>query len=114
MKIVKSDFPFKVIIEDKTSKAGNPYQAITLMYYEKNLKATCDADKYKPVFINFFNEQDLLRFASLAENAYQSLKDEREKEYLEKKKLLKGVVKPNLPNNNPNQPFLDDDIPFGA
>ena len=30
MKIVKNDYPFKVIIEDKKSKAGKEYQAISI------------------------------------------------------------------------------------
>lgn len=112
MKIVKNDYPFKIIIEDKKSKAGKDYQAISLAFTEKNINATCDADKYKTTFINFFDEKDLLKLSSVAENAYQTLKDAREKEYLEKKKLLNGAVKPNLPETNPNEPFIDDDIGF--
>lgn len=110
MKIVKNDYPFKVIIEDKKSKnTGKEYQAISIAYTEKNNNATCEADKYKTTFINFFDERDLLKLSSVTENAYQSLKAEREKERLEKKKLNAGTVKQNLPENN--QP-IDDDIPF--
>jgi putative lipase involved disintegration of autophagic bodies len=113
MKIVKNDYPFKVIIEDKKSKnTGKEYQAISIAYTEKNNNATCEADKYKTTFINFFDERDLLKLSSVAENAYQSLKAEREKERLEKKKLLNGIVKPDLPKTDPNEPFIDDDIGF--
>ena len=113
MKIVKNDYPFKVIIEDKKSKnTGKEYQAISIAYTEKNNNATCEAEKYKTTFINFFDERDLLKLSSVAENAYQSLKAEREKERLEKKKLLNGAVKPDLPKTDPNEPFIDDDIPF--
>jgi putative lipase involved disintegration of autophagic bodies len=113
MKIVKNDYPFKVIIEDKKSKnTGKEYQAISIAYTEKNNNATCEADKYKTTFINFFDERDLLKLSSVAENAYQSLKAEREKERLEKKKLLNGTVKPDLPKTDPNEPFIDDDIGF--
>lgn len=113
MKIVKNDYPFKVIIEDKKSKnTGKEYQAISIAYTEKNNNATCDADKYKTTFINFFDERDLLKLSSVAENAYQTLKTEREKERLEKKKLLNGIVKPDLPKTDPNEPFIDEDIPF--
>lgn len=109
MKIVKNDYPFKVIIEDKKSKAGKDYQSISLAFTEKNINATCDADKYKTTFINFFDERDLLKLSSVAENAYTELKAERERIRQEMKKLTAGTVKPNLPENN--QP-IDDDIPF--
>lgn len=113
MKIVKNDYPFKVIIEDKKSKnTGKEYQAISLAFTEKNINATCEAEKYKTTFINFFDERDLLKLSSVAENAYTELKAEREKERLEKKKLLNGAVKPNLPKTDPNEPFIDDDIGF--
>lgn len=113
MKIVKNDFPFKVIIEDKKSKnTGKEYQSISLAFTEKNINATCDADKYKTTFINFFDERDLLKLSSVAENAYTELKEEREKERLEKKKLLNGTVKPDLPKTDPNKSFIDDDIGF--
>lgn len=109
MKIVKNDYPFKVIIEDKKSKAGKDYQAISIAYTEKNNNATYEAEKYKTTFINFFDERDLLKLSSVAENAYTELKEERERIRQEMKKLTAGTVKPNLPENN--QP-IDDDIPF--
>ena len=113
MKIVKNDYPFKVIIEDKKSKnTGKEYQSISLAFTEKNINATCEAEKYKTTFINFFDERDLLKLSSVAENAYTELKAEREKERLEKKKLSNGTVKPDLPKTDPNEPFIDDDIGF--
>ena len=53
-----------------------------------------------------------MKGASIFENVYQQIKTEREKERLEKKKLLNGTVKPNLPKTDPNTPFIDDDIGF--
>ncbi len=111
MKIVKNDYPFKVIIEDKKSKnTGKEYQAISIAYTEKNNNATCDADKYKTTFINFFDERDLLKLSSVAENAYTELKEERERIRQEMKKLTAGTVKPNLPEGE----IIDDDIPFSV
>lgn len=113
MKIVKNDYPFKVIIEDKKSKnTGKEYQSISLAFTEKNINATCDAEKYKTTYFNFFDERDLLKLSSVAENAYQTLKTEREKERQEAKKILNGAVKPELPKTNPDETFIDDDIPF--
>ena len=112
MKIVKNDYPFKVIIEDKKSKnTGKEYQAISLAFTEKNINATCEAEKYKTTFINFFDERDLLKLSSVAENAYTELKEEREKEKQAKKATV-GMVKPDLPKTDPNEPFIDDDIGF--
>lgn len=110
MKIVKNDYPFKVIIEDKKSKnTGKEYQAISIAYTEKNNNATCDADKYKTTFINFFDERDLLKLSSVAENAYTELKEERERIRQEMKKLTAGTVKPNLPEG---ETVEDNIIPF--
>ena len=112
MKIVKNDYPFKVIIEDKKSKnTGKEYQSISLAFTEKNNNATCEAEKYKTTFINFFDERDLLKLSSVAENAYQTLKAEREKER-QIKKLTAGMARPDLPKTDPNEPFIDDDIGF--
>lgn len=113
MKIVKNDYPFKVIIEDKKSKkTGKEYQSISLAFTEKNINATCDADKYKTTYINFFDECDLLKLSSVAENAYQTLKAERERIHQEMKKLTTGTVKPDLPKTDANESFIDEDIPF--
>ena len=109
MKIVKKDYPFKVIIEDKKSKnTGKEYQAISLAFTEKNINATCEAEKYKTTFINFFDERDLLKLSSVAENAYTELKEERERIRQEMKKLTAGTVKSNLPEGE----MIDDSIPF--
>lgn len=113
MKIVKNDYPFKIIIEDKKSKnTGKEYQAISLAFTEKNINATCEAEKYKTTYINFFDERDLLKLSSVAENAYTELKEERERIRQEMKKLTAGTVKPDLPKTDPNEPFIDDDIGF--
>lgn len=80
MRIVKKDYPFTIIIEDKISSKGNKYQSIGIGYTEKNPNATCENDKYNTTFINFFDEKDLLKLSSVSENAYRHLKDEREKE----------------------------------
>lgn len=113
MKIVKNDYPFKIIIEDKKSKnTGKDYQSISLAFTEKNINATCEAEKYKTTFINFFDERDLLKLSSVAENAYQTLKAERERIRQEMKKLTAGMARPDLPKTDPNEPFIDDSVPF--
>ena len=112
MKIVKNDYPWTVIAEEKTSKAGNPYIDIAIGFKEKNIKATCEAEKYQTKWSHTVDEGVLLKGASILENVYQTLKTEREKERLEKKKLLNGTVKPNLPKTDPNAPFIDEDIQF--
>ena len=109
MKIIKNDYPFKIIIEDKKSNAGKDYQSISLAFTKKNINATCDAEKYKTTFINFFDERDLLKLSSVAEKAYTDLKEERERIRQEMKKLTAGTVKPNLPEGE----MIDDNIiPF--
>lgn len=81
MKIIKKDYPFTVIIEDKIGKTSlKPYQAISVSYTEKNIHATGEDDKYKTTYFNFFDERDLLKLATTCENAYQRLKFERDKE----------------------------------
>lgn len=74
MKIVKKDYPFTVIIEGKKSKAGKDYISIGIGFTEKNPNATCDADKYQTKWINTIDERDLLKGASIFENAYQAFK----------------------------------------
>ena len=112
MKIVKNDYPWTVIAEEKTSKAGNPYIDIAIGFKEKNIKATCEAEKYQTKWSHTVDESVLLKGASILENVYQQIKTEREKERLEKKKLLNGAIKPDLPKTDPNEPFIDDDIGF--
>ena len=109
MKIVKNDYPWTVIAEEKTSKAGNPYIDIAIGFKEKNIKATCEAEKYQTKWSHTVDESVLLKGASILENVYQQIKTEREKERLEKKKLLNGTVKPDLPEGE----MIDDNtIPF--
>ena len=112
MKIVKNDYPWTVIAEEKTSKAGNPYIDIAIGFKEKNIKATCEAEKYQTKWSHTVDESVLLKGASILENVYKQIKTEREKERLEKKKLLNGAIKPDLPKTDPNEPFIDDDIGF--
>ena len=112
MKIVKNDYPWTVIAEEKTSKAGNPYIDIAIGFKEKNIKATCEAEKYQTKWSHTVDESVLLKGASIFDNVYQQIKTEREKERLEKKKLLNGTVKPDLPQTDPNTPFIDDSVPF--
>ena len=112
MKIVKNDYPWTVIAEEKTSKAGNPYIDIAIGFKEKNIKATCEAEKYQTKWSHTVDESVLLKGASILENVYQQIKTERENERLEKKKLLNGTVKPDLPKTDPNEPFIDDSVPF--
>ena len=117
LKIVKKDYPWTVIIEDKISKnTGKKYQSIGIGFTEKNAQATCDAEKYKTTWLNLFNEDDLLKGASTFENVYQRLKFERDKE--KEKEKDRAANKPETPKapapqgweNAPEE--LDDDISF--
>lgn len=86
MKILKKDYPFAVIIEDKIGKQSmKPYQSISVSFTEKNIHATGEADKYKTTYFNFFNESDLLALGSLCEASYQQLIAQRQKESEAKK-----------------------------
>lgn len=86
MKLLKKDYPFAVIIEDKIGKQSlKPYQSISVSFTEKNIHATGENDKYKTTYFNFFNESDLLALASLCESAYQELTAARQKEREAKK-----------------------------
>ena len=109
MKIVKNDYPWTVIAEEKTSKAGNPYIDIAIGFKEKNIKATCDAEKYQTKWSHTVDESVLLKGASILENVYQQIKEERERIRQEMKKLTAGMVKPNLPEG---EIVEDNIIPF--
>lgn len=86
MKILKKDYPFAVIIEDKIGKTSmKPYQSISVSFTEKNIHATGENDKYKTTYFNFFDETDLLALSSLCEAAYQQLIATRQKEREAKK-----------------------------
>lgn len=113
MKVVKKDYPFSITIEDKIGKtSGKMYQAIGVSYTRvKNKDATDPKEKYETVYINFFDESELLKLSSLAENAYLELNNAREEEKKQKKeedKLTKGMTPPTIESS----PLLDDDIPF--
>ena len=109
MKILKNDYPWTVIAEEKTSKAGKPYIDIAIGFKEKNIKATCDAEKYQTKWSHTVDESVLLKGASILENVYQQIKAEREKER-QMKKLTAGMVKPNLPEGE----IVEDEIPFSV
>lgn len=113
MKIVKKDYPFTITIEDKIGKtSGKVYQSIGVSYTRiKNKDATDPKEKYETVFINFFDESELLMLSSLAENAYLELNNVREEEKKARKeaeKLAKGMTPPTF---EPSQ-LIDDDIVF--
>ena len=111
MKIVKKDYPWTVIIEDKVSKkTGKTYQSIGIGFTEKNAQATCDAEKYKTTWLNLFDEDDLLKGASTFENVYQRLKFERDKERAANKQDAPKA--PAQPAPAEDIPPFDDDIPF--
>jgi len=80
MKITKEKYPFTVIIEDKISQSGKPYQSIAVKYVQKAKDYTEDNKKYDKTFFNFFDEGDLLTLSSLCEAAYQHLAVARQKE----------------------------------
>lgn len=111
MKIVKKDYPFTIILENKVSKAGNNYLSIGLGITEKNPNPTCDAEKYNTKWFNFIDERDLLKLQAVAYGAYTSLKEEVEREKQAHKATV-GMVKPDLPKTDPNEHFIDDDIGF--
>lgn len=108
MKIVKTDYPWTVIAEEKTSKAGNQYIDIAIGFKEKNIKATCEAEKYQTKWSHTVDESVLLKGSSILENVYQQIKAEREKERLEKKKQTSETAP------DPHENMMDYDIPFGA
>lgn len=82
MKIIKKDYPFTVIIEDKFGKtSGKMYQSICVSHSTvKDKDAQDPKDRYETTYFNFFDERDLLKLSSLAENSYMVLKAEREAE----------------------------------
>lgn len=108
MKIVKKDYPFTIIIEDKVGKnSGKPYQSISVIHTSiKNKEAKDPKEKYESVYFNFFDERDLLKLSSLAENTYIELKNARGLEKSEKKET------PQENNSATSSEELDDDLPF--
>lgn len=106
-KIIKRDYPFTVIIDDKISKkSGKQYQAISIAYTSvKNKDATDTKEKYKTMYFNFFDGVDLLKLSSLCENSYIELTKQRGEERKSKKQETThtSTASVDLP---------DDDIPF--
>lgn len=111
LKIVKKDYPWTVLIADKIGKtSGKKYQSIGLCFTEKNQNATCKDDEYKSTWLSFFDERDLLKLASTAENAYQALKAAREAERAEEKQQAQSAA--SAPAQTPAPATADSDFPF--
>ena len=102
MKLIKKDYPFTIIIEDKLSKySGKMYQSISIGYTSvKNKEATDPKEKYKTDWLGFFDEKDLLKLSSLCENIYRDLKDSKQK------------PKSETVNDTASYENLDDNLPF--
>jgi hypothetical protein len=109
MKILKKDYPFLFLVEDKIGQtSGKLYQSISLgLISVKDKTATNPKDKYKTDFIKFFDEKDLLKLAHLCTSTYDKIKTEREIEK-QGEKLSKGMTKPILEE----KPITDDDVLF--
>lgn len=74
MRVLKKDYPFTVIVEDKVSKAGKDYKAVSIGYtavVDKEAKNM--ADRYQTTWINFIDTTHLLKLSSLCENVYQAV-----------------------------------------
>lgn len=74
MRVLKKDYPFTVIVEDKKSKAGKDYKSISIGYttvVDKEAKNV--ADRYQTSWFNFIEETNLLKLSSLCENIYQAV-----------------------------------------
>lgn len=101
MKIIKDDYPFKFIVEDKIGKtSGKLYQSISLAHtIVANKDATDPKEKYKKEWIGFFDEKDLLKLAKLCQTTYDSVKEERNNQ----KKVNKEYK---------DVPMEDSDTPF--
>lgn len=71
VKIIKKDYPWKIIVEDKISKNQNPYVSIGIGFTEKDNQAQSEDTQYKTKWTNLVRLEDLLKLSSSAENAYQ-------------------------------------------
>ena len=72
MRVLKKDYPFTVIVEDKKSKAGKDYKSISIGYtsvVDKEAKNV--SDRYQTNWFNFIEETNLLKLSSLCEYIYQ-------------------------------------------
>jgi hypothetical protein len=116
-RIIKKDYPFTVIIEDKIGKtSGKMYQSISLGHTSiKNKEATNPQDKYQTNWFGFFDEKDLLKLANLVNSAYNTLKEQRGKSSAP----VQATPQANAPVRKPVQTelpqpleFEDDVVPF--
>lgn len=96
MKVLKKDYPWTIVIEDKIGRtSGKMYQSISIGFTSvKDKDAKDSKDKYKTEWLNFFDEKDLLKLSSTAENAYQRLNYEREKEKAARKNAAPAQTQP--------------------
>ena len=112
-KIINKDYPFTIIVEDKVSKNnGKEYQAISIMHTSiRNKDAKDPKEKYETKYFNFFDDRDLLKLSSLAENTYIELKNARgaDKKAVNETELDDKKIENGEPIFNEQ---LDDDIPF--
>lgn len=110
-KIIKKDYPFTVIIEDKKSKnTGKPYIAISVLHTKvKNKDAIDPKEKYETTYFNFFDGGDLLKLSSLCENSYIELTGEKNKERQAKKQ---ETPKETTYTATTSVEFEDSDFPF--
>jgi hypothetical protein len=81
MKILKKDYPFTIMIEDKVGKnSGKMYQSVSVGYTSvKNKDATSPQEKYETKWLNFFDERDLLKLQAVASSAYDAVRNEKSK-----------------------------------
>lgn len=108
VKIIKKDYPWTLIVEDKISKNQNPYVSIGIGFTEKDNQAQSEDTQYKTKWTNLVRLEDLLKLSSSAENVYQ--------QYNFKKEQEKQASRQNQPaqTQQPQNAYadLDDDIPF--
>lgn len=116
-RIIKKDYPFTVIIEDKIGKtSGKMYQSISLGHTSiKNKEATNPQDKYQTNWFGFFDEKDLLKLANLVNSAYNTLKEQRGKSSAQ----VQATPQATAPVRKPVQTelpqpleFEDTEVPF--
>lgn len=109
VKIIKKDYPWTIIVEDKISKNQNPYVSIGVGFTEKDNQAQTEDEQYKTKWTNLVRLEDLLKLSSSAENAYQQYKFRKDAEKQAEKHSTPAPAKPAQPATYAD---LDDDIPF--
>lgn len=109
VKIIKKDYPWTIIVEDKISKNQNPYVSIGVGFTEKDNQAQSEAEEYKTKWTNLVRLEDLLKLSSSAENAYQQYKFRKDAEKQASKQSAPAQTKPSTQNAYTD---MDDDIPF--